>query len=129
MAGQIAENTALANDARAKAEAAQAQADAAFKSAAMANNRINGLDSYDTIKTVSILFPLNSSMIDATAKQMADSFFDRFSAQVSAPAPEPEAPEPEAREPETRQIYPAAPSEEVCGRYAVTCCLASSAGM
>ena len=48
---QIAENTALANDARARADAAQAQADAAFKSAVMANNRINGLDSYDTIKS------------------------------------------------------------------------------
>ena len=49
MAAQIAENTALANDARARADAAQAQADAAFKAAAMANNRINGLDDYDTI--------------------------------------------------------------------------------
>jgi outer membrane protein OmpA-like peptidoglycan-associated protein len=72
MAGQIAENTALANDARARADAAQAQADAAFKSAVMANNRINGLDSYDTIKTVSILFKLNSSVIDPTAKAAID---------------------------------------------------------
>ena len=48
MAAQIAENTALANDARARADAAQAQADAAFKAAALANNRINGLDDYDT---------------------------------------------------------------------------------
>src|SRR5262252_3990053 len=44
MQGQIAENTALANEARAKAEAAQATADQAFKDAALANNRINGLD-------------------------------------------------------------------------------------
>jgi outer membrane protein OmpA-like peptidoglycan-associated protein len=72
MAGQIAENTALANDARQKAEAAQAQADAAFKSAAMANNRINGLDSYDTIKTVSVIFKLNSAVIDPTAKATID---------------------------------------------------------
>ena len=34
LAGQIAENTALANDARARADAAQAQADSAFKAAA-----------------------------------------------------------------------------------------------
>src|ERR1044072_4722260 len=34
MAGQIAENTALANEAKAKAEAAQNQADAAYKAAA-----------------------------------------------------------------------------------------------
>ena len=72
MAGQIAENTALANDARARADAAQAQADAAFKSAAMANNRINGLDSYDTIKSVPVLFKLNSAVIDPTAKTTID---------------------------------------------------------
>ena len=37
MAGQIAENTALANDARARADAAQQTADQAFKDAALAN--------------------------------------------------------------------------------------------
>ncbi len=72
MAGQIAENTALANDARARADAAQAQADAAYKSAALANNRINGLDDFDTIRTVPVLFKVNSSIIDATAKQTID---------------------------------------------------------
>jgi OmpA-OmpF porin, OOP family len=72
MQGQIAENTALANEARAKAEAAQATADKAFKDAALANNRINGLDDYDTVRTVSVLFKLNSSIIDATARQTID---------------------------------------------------------
>ena len=72
MQGQIAENTALANDARARADAAQAQADAAFKSAAMANNRINGLDDYDTIRKIPVLFKVNSSALDATAKQTMD---------------------------------------------------------
>lgn len=72
MAGQIAENTALANAAAAKAQAAQDQADAAFKSAAMANNRINGLDDYDTIKTTPVLFKLNSAVIDPTAKATID---------------------------------------------------------
>ena len=72
MAGQIAENTALANDARAKAEAAQRTADQAFKDAALANNRINGLDDYETIRTVSVLFKVNSSIIDPTAKQTID---------------------------------------------------------
>jgi len=72
LAGQIAENTALANDARARADAAQAQADAAYKSAALANNRINGLDDFDTIRTVPVLFKVNSSIIDATAKQTID---------------------------------------------------------
>jgi outer membrane protein OmpA-like peptidoglycan-associated protein len=72
MAGQIAENTALANAANAKAEAAQAQADAAYKSAAMANNRINGLDDYDTIKTIPVLFKVNSNIIDAVGRQTID---------------------------------------------------------
>jgi outer membrane protein OmpA-like peptidoglycan-associated protein len=72
MQGQIRENTALANDARAKAEAAQATADQAFKDAALANNRINGLDDYDTIRTISILFKVNSSIIDAAGKKAID---------------------------------------------------------
>ena len=72
MQGQIAENTALANEARAKAEAAQATADSAFKDAALANNRINGLDDYETIKVIPVLFKLNSSLIDATGKQTID---------------------------------------------------------
>ncbi len=72
MAGQIAENTALAKDARARADAAQAQADSAFKAAALANNRINGLDDYETVRTIPVLFKVNSSVIDATAKQTID---------------------------------------------------------
>jgi outer membrane protein OmpA-like peptidoglycan-associated protein len=72
MAGQIAENTALANDARARADAAQKTADQAFKDAALANNRINGLDDYDTVRTISVLFKVNSSTIDAAAKQTID---------------------------------------------------------
>lgn len=72
MAAQIAENTALANDARARADAAQAQADSAYKAAALANNRINGLDDFDTIKTIPVLFKVNSSILDATAKQTID---------------------------------------------------------
>ena len=72
MAGQIAENTALANDARAKAEAAQQTADQAFKDAALANNRINGLDDYDSVRVIPVLFKLNSSTIDATARRTID---------------------------------------------------------
>jgi outer membrane protein OmpA-like peptidoglycan-associated protein len=72
MMNQIAENTAIANDARARADAAQAQADAAFKSAAMANNRINGLDDYDMIKITPVLFKTGSSTIDAAAKKTID---------------------------------------------------------
>jgi OOP family OmpA-OmpF porin len=65
MAGQIAENTALA-------QRAQAQADAAYKAAALANNRINGLDDYEQVRTIPVLFKVNSSIIDATAKQTID---------------------------------------------------------
>jgi outer membrane protein OmpA-like peptidoglycan-associated protein len=72
MASQIAENTALANDARARADAAQAQADAAYKAAALANNRINGLDDYETVRTIPVLFKVNSSIINAAAKQTID---------------------------------------------------------
>src|SRR5258705_1459484 len=72
MAAQIAENTALANDARAKADAAQKQADAAFKDAALANNRINGLDDYDTIKTIPVLFKGNSAAINPAGRQTID---------------------------------------------------------
>jgi outer membrane protein OmpA-like peptidoglycan-associated protein len=65
MAGQIAENTAAA-------QAAQATADQAFKDAALANNRINGLDDYDTIRTISVLFNVNSSVLSPAARQAID---------------------------------------------------------
>lgn len=72
MQGRITENTALANEARAKAEAAQRTADQAFKDAALANNRINGLDEYETLKMIPVLFKVNSSVLDATAKKTID---------------------------------------------------------
>lgn len=72
MQGQIAENTALANDARMKAEAAQATADKAFKDAALANNRINGLDDYDVVRTIAVLFKPASSIIDPAARKTID---------------------------------------------------------
>ena len=72
MAGQIAENTALANDARARADAAQATADKAFKDAALANNRINGLDDYDTVRTIAVLFKLNSAVITPDGRAVID---------------------------------------------------------
>jgi outer membrane protein OmpA-like peptidoglycan-associated protein len=72
MAAQIQENTALANDARARADAAQAQADAAFKAAALANNRINGLDDYELVRNIPVLFKVNSSVLNAAAKQTMD---------------------------------------------------------
>ena len=49
------------------------------------------------------LAQLGARLVDATAKQMADAFFDRFTNQVG----QPETPPP------TERIYPSAPSEEV----------------
>ena len=49
---------------------------------------------------------LGARLIDATAKQMADAFFDRFSAQVSGPAPSPAVAG-------GAQLFPAGSSEEV----------------
>jgi outer membrane protein OmpA-like peptidoglycan-associated protein len=72
MSGQIAENTALATEAAAKAKSAQDQADAAYKAAALANNRINGLDDYETVRMISVLFKVNSSIINPTARQTID---------------------------------------------------------
>lgn len=72
MSAQIQENTALANDARARADAAQKTADQAFKDAALANNRINGLDDYEQVKTIPVLFKVNSSILDANARQTID---------------------------------------------------------
>jgi len=72
MMGQIEENTALANDARARADRAQAQADAAYKAAALANNRINGLDDYEEVRSIPVLFKVNSSVLNAAAKQTID---------------------------------------------------------
>ena len=72
MAAQIEENTAIALDAQAKAKAAQEQADSAFKAAALANNRINGLDDYETLKSIPVLFKVNSSTLDATARATID---------------------------------------------------------
>jgi outer membrane protein OmpA-like peptidoglycan-associated protein len=65
LAGQIDENTALANDARARADAAQKTAD-------LANTRINGLDDYDSIKTYSVLFRPGSAILLQKAKANID---------------------------------------------------------
>ena len=79
LAAQIEETTAIANVASAKADAAaeaaaaaQATANQAFKDAAMANNRINGLDSYDIVKTIPVLFPTGKYSLTKTARAGID---------------------------------------------------------
>jgi len=58
-----------ADEANRAAKAAQDQADSAYKAAALANNRINGLDDYEVIRTISVLFKTGSSVINPAAKQ------------------------------------------------------------
>jgi len=72
MQADLEETTAIANAASAAAAAAQRTADTAFKDAAMANARINGLDDYDIVKTIPVLFAVGSSKISAEAKTGID---------------------------------------------------------
>lgn len=67
LADQIAENQALTAQAQASAEAAQARADAAMKQANYANNRINGLDDFDTVREWTILFRVGSATLSKKA--------------------------------------------------------------
>jgi len=65
LAGQIEENRALTAQAQASADKAQNTAD-------YANNRINGLDDFDTIKTVTVNFPTGSSALGPKGRAMID---------------------------------------------------------
>jgi OmpA-OmpF porin, OOP family len=65
LAGQLEENAALTKK-------AQAQADAAMKSAELANTRINGLDDYDPVRTFTVLFRTGSALLSPKAKADMD---------------------------------------------------------
>jgi outer membrane protein OmpA-like peptidoglycan-associated protein len=65
LAGQIAETQAVAASAREDAAKAQATAD-------MANNRINGLDDFDAIKTITVNFVTGSAKLGPKAKAEID---------------------------------------------------------
>jgi outer membrane protein OmpA-like peptidoglycan-associated protein len=65
LAGQIAETQAVAQSARDEAAKAQSTAD-------LANNRINGLDDFDSIKTITVYFPTGSSKLGPKAKAEID---------------------------------------------------------
>ena len=65
LAGQIAETQALAQSAKEDAAKAQATADTA-------NNRINGLDDFDPIKTVTVYFKTGSAVLGPQAKKEID---------------------------------------------------------
>ena len=72
LAGQLAETTAVANQARTEAADAQAAAKKAQDTADYANNRINGLDDFDPIKTITVYFNTNSSTLGPKAKATID---------------------------------------------------------
>ncbi|HEU4711986.1 MAG TPA: OmpA family protein [Pyrinomonadaceae bacterium] len=72
LAGQIEENRALTVQAQASAEAAAEAARKAQQTADYANNRINGLDDFDPIKTVTVQFATNSATLGPKAKATID---------------------------------------------------------
>lgn len=72
LAGQIAENQALAQAAREDAAKAQAAAEKAQNTADIANNRINGLDDFDPIKTITVTFRSGSAVLSPQAKAEID---------------------------------------------------------
>jgi outer membrane protein OmpA-like peptidoglycan-associated protein len=76
LAGQLAETNAVveANRLEAKEAAAKAQASAeeAQRTADYANNRINGLDDFDPIKTITVNFRTGSATLSPAAKKAID---------------------------------------------------------
>jgi outer membrane protein OmpA-like peptidoglycan-associated protein len=72
LAGQIDENRALTAQAQAAADAAAEAAKKAQNTADYANNRINGLDDFDPIKTVTVNFATGSATLGPKAKAAID---------------------------------------------------------
>ena len=72
LAGQIEENRALTAQAQAAADSAAESAKKAQATADYANNRINGLDDFDPIKTVTVYFNTGSATLGPKAKAEID---------------------------------------------------------
>jgi outer membrane protein OmpA-like peptidoglycan-associated protein len=72
LASQIDETQALIAQVRAEAAKAQAAADEATRLAGVANNRINGLDTYETAKTSTVYFKTGSAVLLPEAKAELD---------------------------------------------------------
>ena len=72
LAGQLEENRALTAQAQASADAAAEAARKAQNTADYANNRINGLDDFDTLKTVTVNFNTGSATLGPKAKATID---------------------------------------------------------
>ena len=72
LAGQLAETTAVANAATTAAQEAKDAAAKAQQTADYANNRINGLDDFDPIKTITVYFTTGSATLGPKAKATID---------------------------------------------------------
>jgi len=79
LAGQLQETQAVASSARAEAAAAQTSANQAGEAAKQAqstadaaHNRINGLDDYEPVKTITVYFNTGSSTLNREAKATID---------------------------------------------------------
>ena len=72
LAGQMEENRALTAQAQASADAAAEAAKKAQQTADYANNRINGLDDFDPIKTITVYFTTGSATLGPKAKAEID---------------------------------------------------------
>lgn len=72
LAGQIAETEAVAAAASRDAARAEAAAQKAQATADYANNRINGLDDFDPIKTITVYFKTGSATLGPQAKTAID---------------------------------------------------------
>ena len=72
LAGQLEENRALTAQAQASANAAADAAKKAQQTADYANNRINGLDDFDSIKTITVYFNTGSASLGPKAKATID---------------------------------------------------------
>jgi outer membrane protein OmpA-like peptidoglycan-associated protein len=76
LAGQLNETQAVAAQARTEAAQASEAAKKAQDTADYANNRINGLDDFDVIKTITVNFATNSAVLNAKAKATIDEAAD-----------------------------------------------------
>ncbi len=72
LASQLVETQAVAETARAEAATAQEAANKAQSTADYANNRINGLDDFDPIKTITVNFRTGSSVLSPQARAEID---------------------------------------------------------
>ena len=72
LAGQLDENMALTAQAQASADAAAEAARKAQNTADHANNRINGLDDFDPLKTITVHFKSGSAALGPKAKATID---------------------------------------------------------